>query len=83
VRKGKTRLATLHEGEVFGEISLLQKSPATASVSAAKRTSLLRLPREVFDQVILTHPQVLQLVSELSESRQRATEATLSGELLV
>jgi len=83
VRKGKTRLATLHEGEVFGEISLLQKSPATASVSAAKRTSLLRLPREVFDQVILTHPQVLQLVSELSESRQRMTEATLSGELLV
>lgn len=83
VRKGKTRLATLREGEVFGEMSLLQKSPATASVSAAKRTSLLRLPREDFDQVILTHPQVLQLVSELSETRQKMTEATLSGELLV
>jgi CRP-like cAMP-binding protein len=83
VRKGKTHLATLREGEVFGEISLLQRSPATASVSAAKRTSLLRLPREAFDQVILTHPQVLQLVSELSESRQKATQATLSGELLV
>jgi len=83
VRKGKTRLATLQEGDVFGEISLLQKSPATASVSAAKRTSLLRLPREVFDQVILTHPQVLQLVSELSESRLKRTQDTLSGELLV
>ena len=80
VRKGQTKLATLREGEVFGEISLLQKSAATASVFAAKRTSLLRLPREVFDQVILTHPQVLALVSELSESRQRQTEAALSGE---
>jgi CRP-like cAMP-binding protein len=83
VRKGKTRLATLREGEVFGEMSLLQKSPATASVSAVKRTSLLRLPREAFDQIILTHPQVLQLVSELSESRARQIQATLSGELLV
>jgi CRP-like cAMP-binding protein len=83
VRKGKTRLATLHEGEIFGEMSLLQKSPATASVSATRRTSLLRLPREVFDQVILTHPQVLQLISELSEARQKMTEAALSGELLV
>ena len=83
VRKGKTLLATLREGEVFGEISLLQKSPATATVVAAKRTSLLRLPREAFDQIILTHPQVLMLVSELSELRQRHNAAALSGELLV
>ena len=83
VRKGKLHLATLREGEIFGEISLLQKQPATASVTASRRTSLLRLPREAFDQIILTHPQVLMLVSELSESRQRQTEAALSGELLV
>jgi CRP-like cAMP-binding protein len=83
VTKGKVRLAVLREGEIFGEMSLLQKTPATATVAAAKRTSLLRLPREAFDEVIVTHPQVLMLVSELSQTRQKSTEAALSGELLV
>jgi CRP-like cAMP-binding protein len=83
VTKGKTHLASLKEGEIFGEMSLLQKAPATATVAASKRTSLLRLPREDFDQIILTHPQVLMLVSELSEERKRQTEAALSGEMLV
>ncbi|HVE83805.1 MAG TPA: cyclic nucleotide-binding domain-containing protein [Myxococcales bacterium] len=83
VTKGKVRLAVLREGEIFGEMSLLQKTPATATVAAAKRTSLHRLPREAFDEVIVTHPQVLMLVSELSQTRQKSTEAALSGELLV
>ncbi|HEX8435669.1 cyclic nucleotide-binding domain-containing protein [Archangium sp.] len=77
VSKGGQPLAQLHEGELFGEMSLLQKTPATATVTALRNTSLLRLPREDFDTLILTHPQILVLVSELSETRQRSTEAVL------
>lgn len=91
VKKGTTSLAQLKEGEVFGEMSLLNKSPASATVAATKRTSLLRLPREDFDAIILTHPQVLSLVSELNENRarrnaallKRATAAGGAGEMLV
>jgi CRP-like cAMP-binding protein len=77
VSKGGQSLAQLHEGELFGEMSLLQKTPATATVTALRNTSLLRLPREDFDTLILTHPQILALISELSEARQRSTEAVL------
>ncbi|HSP78115.1 MAG TPA: cyclic nucleotide-binding domain-containing protein, partial [Myxococcaceae bacterium] len=77
VRKAERHLARLREGELFGEMSLLQKAPANATVVATRRTSLLRLPREDFDTLILTHPQILALVSELTETRQRQTDALL------
>jgi len=35
------------------------------------RTSLLRLPREDFDAIILSHPQILMLVSELTDERRK------------
>jgi CRP-like cAMP-binding protein len=77
VRKAGQVLAHLKEGELFGEMSLLNKAPATATVSATRRTSLLRLPREDFDTLILTHPQVLALISDLTDTRTRQTEVLL------
>ena len=72
-------MAHLREADVFGEMSLLQKAPAIATVTALRRTSLLRLPREDFDEIIMSHPQILVLVSELTEDRRRQTDAILSG----
>ncbi len=79
INKGDTVLARLKEGEVFGEMSLLTKTPAAATVSASKRTSLLRLPRADFDQIISSHPQILALIAELNEDRSKQNEAVLSG----
>lgn len=75
VRVKDQAVAQLKEGDLFGEMSLLTKSKATATVAAAKRTSLLRLPREDFDMLIMSHPQVLVLVSELTEARQKQNAA--------
>jgi CRP-like cAMP-binding protein len=75
VRRQDQVLAQLKEGELFGEMSLLEKTAANASVRALKRTSLLRLPREAFDALILSHPQILMLVSELTEDRRRRNQA--------
>lgn len=72
--KGR-KVASLREGEVFGEMSLLLRSPATATVTAARHTSVLRLPREDFDRIILSHPQVLEHVSELTDERAKANAA--------
>lgn len=72
--KGR-EVASLKEGELFGEMSLLTRSPATATVSSARRTSLLRLPREDFDRLILSHPQILAHVSELTDERAKANAA--------
>ncbi|WP_404373340.1 cyclic nucleotide-binding domain-containing protein [Corallococcus coralloides] len=77
VHKSGQRLTLLKEGDLFGEISLLQKTPATATVEATRHTTLLRLPREDFDSLISSHPQVLMLVSDLSDERLRRTEHVL------
>ncbi|MFB1482655.1 cyclic nucleotide-binding domain-containing protein [Corallococcus sp. RDP092CA] len=80
VHKGGQRLSTLKEGELFGEISLLRKTPATATVEATRHTTLLRLPREDFDSLISSHPQVLMLVADLSDERLRRTQHALDSQ---
>jgi CRP-like cAMP-binding protein len=79
VSKAGQALAQLHEGEIFGEMSLLTKAPATATVTATRRTSLLRLSRQDFEELIMSHPQILALVSELSDDRRRLTEAVIQN----
>lgn len=72
-------VASLKEGEVFGEMSLLTRTPATATVQAVKKTSLLRLPREDFDTLIMSHPQILELVAQLSDGRERKNAELLKA----
>lgn len=74
VSRAGAAVAALGEGELFGEMSLLTRSPAAATVTATRHTSLLRLPREDFEVLILSHPQILELVSNLTDARQRANE---------
>jgi CRP-like cAMP-binding protein len=79
VTHGDATLAVLHEGDVFGEISLLNRGSATATVTAEGPAKLLRLPREAFLELISTHPQALEVISEIAEQRQQTNEALLSG----
>lgn len=78
---GKRRipLAILREGDVFGEMSLLTRQPASATVLAKRRTLVLRLPKSVFDELMFTHPAVLEVVSELTDERNRVNEQIMSG----
>ncbi len=69
VRDGET-IATLGPGEVFGEISLMTRGPATASVVMGGRSFVLQLSRADFNDLIFTHPQILEYVNALAESRQ-------------
>jgi hypothetical protein len=41
--------------------------------------TLLRLPRSDFDELVITYPQILELVAELSEERLENIDAILSG----
>jgi CRP-like cAMP-binding protein len=72
-------LAALKEGDVFGEMSLLTRKPATASVTAKRKTLVLRLPKSTFDELMFTHPAILEVVSDLSDQRMRVNEQILSG----
>jgi CRP-like cAMP-binding protein len=72
-------VAELREADVFGEMSCLRKAPATATVTARRAGTLLRLPRQSFDELVLSHPQILEVVSELTEERAESLDAVLSG----
>jgi len=65
----ETRLATLERGGVFGEMSLLAQSGAVADVRGARAGFVLMLPAESFREVIMTHPQFLEVVTLLCEER--------------
>ena len=80
-RKGGAQVPAggLREGDVFGEMSCLGKTPASATVVARRAGTLLRLPRACFDELVVTHPQILELVSELADERKLRLEAVLDG----
>jgi CRP-like cAMP-binding protein len=72
-------VAELREADVFGEMSCLRKIPATATVTARRAGTLLRLPRAGFDELVLSHPQMLEVVAEITEERAESLDAILSG----
>jgi CRP-like cAMP-binding protein len=74
-----TTVARLREGDLFGEMSLLRKTPASATVVVSRGGTLLKLPRPAFDALVTAYPQILELVAELSDERSEALEAILSG----
>lgn len=67
-------LAELKEGDVFGEMSMLWHKKTCASVKASTPCVVLRLPKESFTEVIMTHPQILETLTALSERRAKANK---------
>jgi CRP-like cAMP-binding protein len=68
-------IAELREGDVFGEMSMLWNKETCASVRATTTCTVLRLPKSSFAEVIMTHPQILETLSTMSEQRQKANTA--------
>ncbi len=69
----------LRQGDLFGEMSCLRKSPASATIVVRRGGTLLRLPRAAFDEVVVSYPQILELVAELSDERAENLDAILTG----
>jgi len=53
-----TRLARLGRGELMGEISVLDKSPRTATATAYVDTELAVMGRQQVDALVATHPKI-------------------------
>lgn len=66
----EVELARLGPSEVFGEISLLTREPATATVRASKPgTSLLFLSHDYFARLLAAVPELRAYFERLSEDR--------------
>ncbi len=69
----------LHEGDVFGEISLILKEPVTATVRSRTESVLLYLSPEQFDRFVMSHPEVRETIRKLKDQRLSLTVDFLSA----
>jgi CRP-like cAMP-binding protein len=76
VARGGRRVAALAPGDVFGEMSLLTRAPASASIETDVKCWALELERAHFQEIMVTYPQVLEYVSELALSRRERQDAS-------
>jgi cAMP-dependent protein kinase regulator len=72
----------LREGDLFGEVSLLQGGTVTASVRTAAPSVVLTVPREWVDVLMLQHPETRATIYEIASKRLGRTEQLLSKEKL-
>ena len=76
VRNGR-RLATIAAGSFFGEMSLLDGAPRTASVITEEPSRLLSLPRSAFVELLAANPAIATKVLATVARRLRAQERPL------
>ena len=80
VHRGAHTLNHLGEGDVFGEMALLDAEPRMASVTAVADTLLLRLAQEPFFELMDDRPEVARGIIRVLSQRLRARAREL-GEL--
>jgi cAMP-dependent protein kinase regulator len=65
----RRKVASMGEGEFFGEMALLSESPRLASVVAAERTAVLELTRDKVEGLVQRYPQVGQVLQSFHQER--------------
>ncbi len=73
------RVATLRDGDCFGEMSLLTGEKRSASVSAVEDCEVMEVTKRTFGEIIAGDPDLLQRLSELLAQRQLATEGIVAA----
>lgn len=68
------QIRLLHEGDFFGEISMIQADHRTATVAAATRCDVLRIERETIDAIAVSHPRIWDVIRRFHRQRVGSTE---------
>jgi len=79
IKAGRGRTARLGPGEFFGEMSLVDGGPRSASVEAASNMRLLVVGRREFWQLLNTAPSLAQKIMATLSRRVRDAEAAASA----
>ncbi|MDG2990818.1 mechanosensitive ion channel [Candidatus Synechococcus calcipolaris G9] len=67
-------LATLHEGEFFGEISVLTGLPRTATVRCLEDSTLFVVNRETLQKLLQVHPRLAEEIANELAARQQVLQ---------
>ena len=73
VSRAGSEVATLHEGDYFGELAILDRAPRNATVTASQPSNLLVIGQREFSGVLdevpgLAHKLLIQMARRLRES---------------
>lgn len=87
VHRGAQTFATLEAGDFFGEMSLVEPAPRSATVTSMSATFLFRLPHDALRSLITEDPHaasvlLVQVVKTLSDRLRRANQMLSSVDLL-
>jgi hypothetical protein len=63
------RVATLHDGQIFGEIALLKETKRTANVQSQTYCDLFKLTRKSFNDIIERYPMLLTNIEGTTKRR--------------
>ena len=79
VVRGKRAIATVAPGELFGEISLLDGGPRTATVVADTPVTAIRIFKRSFDKLVAADPSVASRMLSVVARRLREAERSIAG----
>jgi CRP-like cAMP-binding protein len=65
----KEKVAELTENNYFGEISLVQPVPASATVTAEDESDILIIDKENLDELFATNPAALEIIHKKIQQR--------------
>jgi CRP-like cAMP-binding protein len=72
-------VGTFGPGEYFGEMSLIDGKPRSASVTAATELRTLSIPAWNFDSLMMEHPEMMRAMLKVLCGRVRRLEASPRG----
>lgn len=75
VTKDGSEIRTMREGDFFGEISLLEDRPRTATVTAKTPLRFFVLTRQNFRTLLAQQPELEEKVTSALEERLRSSES--------
>jgi serine phosphatase RsbU (regulator of sigma subunit)/CRP-like cAMP-binding protein len=80
---GEVRLNVLQPGDHFGEMSLLDKQPRSATARAATDVTVIQVPKAVFLPLVKRFPILLYQAARVGDERLRQRDQKLIQELTV
>ena len=71
------RVATLHDGQIFGEIALLKEITRTANIQSQTYCDLYKLTKKSFNEIVKRYPILLSNIE--GTTQRRNTDKSQSG----
>ncbi|MDO9183371.1 MAG: cyclic nucleotide-binding domain-containing protein [Bacteriovorax sp.] len=71
------RMATLHDGQIFGEFALLQETTRTANIISQTYCDLYKLTQKSFNEIIKKYPILRQNIENTTQ--RRSSDKSQSG----